>query len=119
MPVGLYWMVNFIEGNFVSPNLMGRTMTVNPFLVFLSLTFWLWAWGPVGGLIAVPSLLMLYSVVTNILPLNNVTPRRIRRKLQAKATADVRVAAIAETEAVARASAEDRSDAATVPVAAG
>lgn len=117
LPVGLYWMVNFIEGNFVSPNLMGRTMTVNPFLVFLSLTFWLWAWGPVGGLIAVPSLLILYSVVTNILPVSNVTPRRIQRKLHAKATADVRVAAAAETKAVIKAKEEDKPDESIVPAA--
>lgn len=89
LPVGLYWGVNFIEGNFVSPNLLGRTMTVNPFLIFLSLTYWLWAWGPVGGLIAVPSLLIAYSIVTHILPTRQVQPRKVRRKLDAKASDDV------------------------------
>lgn len=73
LPVGLYWLVNFAEGNFVTPNLLGRTMTVNPFLIFLSLTYWLWAWGPVGGLIAVPSLLILYSIATHILPIRQGT----------------------------------------------
>ena len=92
LPVGLYWAVNFVEGNFVSPNLLGRTMTINPFLIFLSLTFWLWAWGPVGGLIAVPSLLVLYSLVTNILPTNAVMPRKLQRKLEAKSSEDVRKA---------------------------
>ena len=92
LPVGLYWAVNFVEGNFVSPNLLGRTMTINPFLIFLSLTFWLWAWGPVGGLIAVPSLLVLYSLVTNILPTSNVVPRKLQRKLEAKSSEDVREA---------------------------
>jgi len=89
LPVGLYWTVNFIEGNFVTPNLLGKTMTINPFLIFLSLTYWLWAWGPVGGLVAVPSLLILYSVVTHILPIRQVSPRRVRRKLDAKASNDV------------------------------
>ncbi len=92
LPVGLYWAVNFIEGNFVTPNLLGKTMTINPFLIFLSLTFWLWAWGPVGGLIAVPSLLILYSVVTHILPVRQITPRRARHKVDAKASKDVDVA---------------------------
>jgi predicted PurR-regulated permease PerM len=91
LPVGLYWAVNFVEGNFVTPNLLGRTMTINPFLIFLSLTYWLWAWGPVGGLIAVPSLLVLYSVVTHILPVRQVTPRRVRRIVDAKASEDVEV----------------------------
>jgi len=89
LPVGLYWVVNFIEGNFVSPNLLGRTMTINPFMIFLSLTFWLWAWGPVGGLIAVPSLLILYSMVTHILPTSQVTPRKARRLVNQKATLDM------------------------------
>jgi predicted PurR-regulated permease PerM len=89
LPVALYWAVNFIEGNFVSPNLLGRTMTINPFMIFLSLTFWLWAWGPVGGLIAVPSLLVLYSIVTHILPTSQVTPRKSRRLVNQKATTDM------------------------------
>ena len=88
LPVGFYWVVNFIEGNFVSPNLLGRTMTINPFLIFLSLAFWLWAWGPVGGLVAVPSLLVLYSIVTHILPTAAVVPRKERQRLAAQASHD-------------------------------
>lgn len=89
LPVALYWTVNFVEGNFVTPNLLGRTMTINPFLIFLSLTYWIWAWGPVGGLVAVPSLLILYSIVTHILPMREVMPRQQRRKLAAQASGDV------------------------------
>jgi hypothetical protein len=63
-------------------------MTMNPFLIFLSITYWLWAWGLVGGFIAVPSLLVLYSVVTHILPVQPV-PRRVQRKLDKEASADV------------------------------
>lgn len=89
LPVALYWVVNFVEGNFVSPNLLGRTMTINPFMIFLSLTFWIWAWGPVGGLVAVPSLLVLYSIVTHILPTSQVTPRKARRLVNRKANSDM------------------------------
>ena len=89
IPVALYWAVNFVEGNFVTPNLLGRTMTINPFMIFLSLTFWLWAWGPVGGLVAVPSLLILYSLVTHILPTSTVAPRKPRRLVNQKATLDM------------------------------
>jgi predicted PurR-regulated permease PerM len=89
LPVAMYWGVNFVEGNFVTPNLLGRTMTINPFMIFLSLTFWLWAWGPVGGLVAVPSLLILYSLVTLILPTSTVAPRKIRRLLNRKASSDM------------------------------
>lgn len=88
LPMGLYFAINFVEGNFVTPNLLGRTMTINPFMIFLSLTFWIWAWGPVGGLVAVPSLLVLYSLVTHILPTSTAVPRRARRKLERKANRD-------------------------------
>jgi predicted PurR-regulated permease PerM len=90
LPVIAYWVINFIEGNFVSPNLLGRTMTINPFLIFLSLAFWIWTWGPVGGLIAVPSLLMLYSIATHILPMGDiVATRRERAAVVQKAAVDM------------------------------
>lgn len=92
LPVGCYWALSFIESQVVTPNLLGRTMTINPFLIFLSLTYWLWAWGPVGGLVAVPSLLVLHSVITHILPTRAVVAARVRHKLDAKATADAKEA---------------------------
>ncbi len=84
LPVGLYLALNFVEGNFVTPNLIGRAMTMNPFMIFFAITYWLWAWGPVGGFIAVPSLLILYSVASNILPMRLPPLRRDERKLEAK-----------------------------------
>lgn len=76
MPVGCYMVVNFVEGQLVTPHLIGRTMTLNPFIIFLSITFWLWAWGPVGGLIAVPTLLIAQSLLIHALPSKPVMPRR-------------------------------------------
>lgn len=89
LPVVIYWVVNFIEGNFVSPNLLGRTMTINPLMIFLALAFWLWTWGPVGGLIAVPSLLILYSIATHILPMRDPISLKAEKAVSAKAAADV------------------------------
>ena len=93
LPVGCYWALSFLESQVVTPNLLGRTMTINPFLIFLSLTYWLWAWGPVGGLVAVPSLLVLHSVITHIIPTRSVVAARVRRKLDDKATIDAKEAA--------------------------
>jgi predicted PurR-regulated permease PerM len=92
VPVVAYWIINGVEGNFVTPNLLGATMTVNPFLIFLSLTFWLWAWGPIGGLIAVPSLLIILSIITHILPVRELPPRKERRLVNQKALRDVKEA---------------------------
>ena len=68
LPVACYAAINFVEGNIIYPHFIGRTMTLNPFLIFLSLTFWLWVWGPLGGLVAVPSLLIVISLLSHILP---------------------------------------------------
>jgi predicted PurR-regulated permease PerM len=76
LPVGCYIAINFVEGQIVTPHFIGRTMTLNPFLIFLSITFWLWAWGPVGGLVAVPTLLIATSVLSHMLPSKPLLPKR-------------------------------------------
>jgi predicted PurR-regulated permease PerM len=69
-PAMVFLGLNLIEANFVTPNIIGKRMTMNPFVVFLSLAFWLWIWGPVGGFVAVPTLLILYALVMNIIGIN-------------------------------------------------
>ncbi|HHY50652.1 MAG TPA: AI-2E family transporter, partial [Alphaproteobacteria bacterium] len=66
-PIVCYMLVNLIEGQFLFPTFVGRTMTLNPFLIFFAIIFWIWLWGPVGSLMAVPSLQILQSVVTALL----------------------------------------------------
>lgn len=80
LPVGCYVVINFIEGQIVTPHFIGRTMTLNPFIIFLSITFWLWAWGPVGGLIAVPTLLIAQSILFHALPGKPLEPSRPVRR---------------------------------------
>lgn len=61
-PAAIYVVSNMIEGQFVTPSLVGRTMDVNPLLVFLSLVVWLWIWGPIGGIIAIPLLVWVLAL---------------------------------------------------------
>ncbi len=68
MPPAIYLTLNLMEAQFVTPTVIGRTMTLNPFVVFLALAFWLWIWGPIGGFIAIPALLIAFAVARNILP---------------------------------------------------
>ena len=64
LPAILYLSLNATEGQFVTPSLIGKSMSVNPLLVFLSLVFWLWLWGPIGGIIAIPLLIWLIAIGT-------------------------------------------------------
>lgn len=99
LPVGLYLALNFVEGNFVTPHLLGRTMMINPFLILFAITYWLWSWGPIGGFIAVPSLLVLSSIATHILPMRPLVVRRAQRKLEAEKAADAKPAIAAVEKA--------------------
>jgi len=47
----------------ITPTLIGHRLTINPFLVFLSIAFWTWMWGPVGTFLAVPILLCAMVVM--------------------------------------------------------
>lgn len=80
LPVGCYVAINFTEGQIVTPHFIGRTMTLNPFIIFLSITFWLWAWGPMGGLVAVPTLLIATSIMAHALPSKPMVPSRPVRR---------------------------------------
>lgn len=68
LPVAVYLVINMLEAQFVTPMVIGRTMTLNPFVVVLALIFWIWLWGPLGGFIAIPALLVIYAVIRNIVP---------------------------------------------------
>jgi predicted PurR-regulated permease PerM len=53
---GVYLGFAILEGNFITPWVMGRSLTLNPVMILLSLTFWGWMWGILGIILAVPIL---------------------------------------------------------------
>jgi predicted PurR-regulated permease PerM len=57
-----FFAINLLESQFVTPIVLGMRLTLNPLIVFLSLAFWLWLWGPVGAFLAVP--IVVLSVIT-------------------------------------------------------
>ncbi|MEQ9257702.1 MAG: AI-2E family transporter [Roseovarius sp.] len=58
-PAAIFLAINMIEAQFVTPAMVGRHISVNPLLIFVSLVVWLWIWGPIGGIVAIPVLVMV------------------------------------------------------------
>lgn len=59
LPPAWYLTLHLLEANFITPILLGRRFTLNPVVIFISLMFWLWLWGVLGALLAVPILVSL------------------------------------------------------------
>lgn len=58
-PALAFFGMQMIEANIITPLLIGRRLTLSPFLVFVSFVFWVWLWGPVGAFLATPILLVI------------------------------------------------------------
>lgn len=56
LPPGLYFLCTTIEGQFITPALLGKRLEMNTVAVFLAVAVWGWLWGVVGALMAVPFL---------------------------------------------------------------
>jgi predicted PurR-regulated permease PerM len=65
----VYLTLGVLEGSFVTPWVMGRSLTLNPVIILLSLTFWGWIWGIVGIILAVPILAAFKIFCAHIKPM--------------------------------------------------
>ncbi len=66
-PMLAFWAINIVEANLVTPTIVGKRMMLNPLAIILVVSFWTWLWGPVGGLVALP-LLIMFKVVCDHTP---------------------------------------------------
>ncbi|WP_372921325.1 AI-2E family transporter [Roseovarius sp.] len=62
-----YQSLTAVEGQVLTPVLLGARMQVNAVAVFLTVIFWAWLWGIPGALMAVP-ILVLVKVVCDHVP---------------------------------------------------
>jgi predicted PurR-regulated permease PerM len=54
-----YFAAQVLEGQFITPMIVGRRQELNSVSIFIALAFWTWLWGPIGSLIAVPLLVVV------------------------------------------------------------
>ncbi len=59
LPAAVYFGINMLEAQFITPTVLGRHMRLNPLILILWILIWGWLWGPAGVLLAVPLLVCI------------------------------------------------------------
>jgi predicted PurR-regulated permease PerM len=59
--------LTFLEGHFVTPTIIGRRLELNALAVFMALAFWTWLWGPMGGFLSSPLLIVALILKEHLL----------------------------------------------------
>lgn len=73
LPPVLFVLITTVEGHFITPSIVGRRLTLSPFLVFLAVAFWTWLWGPLGTFLATPLLIVSLVVLSHLFPREETT----------------------------------------------
>lgn len=101
-PVLAFMGISFLEANLITPTIVGRRMTLNPLAIILVVSFWIWLWGPVGGVIALPLLIMFKVICDHTPPLRVIGALigapLVRAAKDETAPAVVKTTLIVETE---------------------
>jgi len=63
--------VTFLEGHFVTPTIIGRRLELNALAVFMALAFWTWLWGPMGGFLSSPLLIVALILKEHLMPVDS------------------------------------------------
>ncbi|HSM12086.1 MAG TPA: AI-2E family transporter [Lysobacter sp.] len=66
LPAGIYLLLHTIEGQFITPIVLGRRMALSPLILILALMLFGWLWGIIGLLLAVPLLVCVKLVLSRI-----------------------------------------------------
>jgi predicted PurR-regulated permease PerM len=67
----LFVGVTFLEGHFVTPTIIGRRLELNALAVFMALAFWTWLWGPMGGFLSSPLLIVGLVIKEHLMPVDS------------------------------------------------
>ncbi|MFO1184906.1 MAG: AI-2E family transporter [Bauldia sp.] len=72
LPPLVFLVIVTIEGQMLTPILVGRRHQLNEVAIFLAVAFWSWIWGFAGALVAVPFLVVLKIFAEQVTPLNSL-----------------------------------------------
>ncbi len=70
--VGVFMFVQFLEGNFITPFIVGSKVSINPFAAILALLIGGEIWGAAGMVMALPVIAMLKVIFDSYPPLESV-----------------------------------------------
>jgi predicted PurR-regulated permease PerM len=70
LPPATYFLLSVVEGNFIMPLALGRSLALNPVIIFIWLIFWGWVWGVPGAVLAVPLLAIMKIICDHLKPLS-------------------------------------------------
>ena len=65
----IYIALETVQGQFITPIVLGLRFALNPVVIFIWLIFWGWLWGIVGALLAAPMLTVFKILCDHIQPL--------------------------------------------------
>ncbi len=68
VPPASFVALTAIEGHIITPTVLGRRLTLNPFAVLLALAFWTWLWGPMGAFLAIPLSIVALVTINHLFP---------------------------------------------------
>lgn len=66
IPALAYLGLNAVEGNVLTPSILGARFTMSPVMILIALSYFTWIWGVPGALLSVPILLTLTALFDHI-----------------------------------------------------
>ncbi len=68
IPPAAFVALATVEGQFITPTVLGQRLTLNPLAVIVALAFWSWIWGPMGTFLAVPLAMIGFVTLHHVFP---------------------------------------------------
>ena len=66
LPAGAFLCCHLTEANFITPQIVGKRLTMSPLAILLALSFWGWIWGTIGALVSVPLLILGHTLLERV-----------------------------------------------------